>query len=73
MATLCTEAAAMEGGGSAPQQQQQRIFTLPRQHSLYPPQVLNPFVQEKLLGAKDKCQVNKAGGKDFAKHKNENK
>ncbi|XP_066493209.1 lysophosphatidylcholine acyltransferase 2 [Tiliqua scincoides] len=58
--TLCTEAAgaALDGGAAIPaggdMPQQQRVFTLPRQTSFYPPSVLNPFVQERCLGAKDK-------------------
>ncbi|XP_060109762.1 lysophosphatidylcholine acyltransferase 2 [Heteronotia binoei] len=52
---LCTEAAAaaVESGMA----QAQRVFTLPRQHSFSPPQVLNPFVQEKRLDAKDKYRA----------------
>ncbi|XP_015671706.1 lysophosphatidylcholine acyltransferase 2-like [Protobothrops mucrosquamatus] len=35
-------------------QQQQRLFLLPRQQSLASPLVLNPFVQETRLDAKEK-------------------
>ncbi|XP_006121172.2 lysophosphatidylcholine acyltransferase 2 [Pelodiscus sinensis] len=53
--SLCTEAAAAgagRGGAMA-----QRLFTLPRQQSLYPPSVLNPFVLERRLSAKDKVRT----------------
>uniref|UniRef100_A0A098LZR5 CG32699-PA n=1 Tax=Hypsiglena sp. JMG-2014 TaxID=1550645 RepID=A0A098LZR5_9SAUR len=39
------------------QQQQQRLFLLPRQQSLASPLVLNPFVQETRLDAKEKTWV----------------
>ncbi|KAJ6657168.1 hypothetical protein lerEdw1_002757 [Lerista edwardsae] len=55
--TLCTEAAAgaaLDGSSAGSDMLQQRVFTLPRQTSFYPPSVLNPFVQERCLGAKDK-------------------
>nr|XP_034975254.1 lysophosphatidylcholine acyltransferase 2 [Zootoca vivipara] len=63
--TLCTEAAvAALGGGSAaqaggggmsePALQPRAVFTLPRQQSLASPLVINPFVQETRLDAKDK-------------------
>ncbi|XP_013919404.1 PREDICTED: lysophosphatidylcholine acyltransferase 2-like, partial [Thamnophis sirtalis] len=39
------------------QEQQQRLFLLPRQKSLATPLVLNPFVQETRLDAKEKTWV----------------
>ncbi|XP_077166217.1 lysophosphatidylcholine acyltransferase 2 [Paroedura picta] len=53
--TLCTEAAALAGASAMAQAP--RVFTLPRQHSFSPPQVLNPFVQETRLDAKDKSRA----------------
>ncbi|XP_053256090.1 lysophosphatidylcholine acyltransferase 2 [Podarcis raffonei] len=66
--TLCTEAAvAALGGGSAaqaggggmsePALQPRAVFTLPRQQSLASPLVINPFVQETRLDAKDKSRA----------------
>uniref|UniRef100_A0A8C6YGY2 Lysophosphatidylcholine acyltransferase 2 n=1 Tax=Naja naja TaxID=35670 RepID=A0A8C6YGY2_NAJNA len=71
--SLCTEAAAVATLESAlpagdmgklpsaappeQQQQEQRLFLLPRQRSLASPLVLNPFVQETSLGAKEKTWV----------------
>ncbi|XP_063168762.1 lysophosphatidylcholine acyltransferase 2 [Candoia aspera] len=63
--TLCTGAASVATLESAsvagdmvqlpsPPEQQQRLFLLPRQQSLASPLVLNPFVQETRLDAKDK-------------------
>ncbi|XP_054856771.1 lysophosphatidylcholine acyltransferase 2 [Eublepharis macularius] len=52
--TLCTEAAAVVVVEESSMAQQPRVFTMPRQQSFCPPQVLNPFVQEQRLEAKDK-------------------
>ncbi|XP_048371878.1 lysophosphatidylcholine acyltransferase 2 [Sphaerodactylus townsendi] len=55
--TLCTEAAVEAVVARDMAHQHQRVFTLPRQQSFTPPQVLNPFVQEQRLSAKDKYRA----------------
>ncbi|XP_053127372.1 lysophosphatidylcholine acyltransferase 2 [Hemicordylus capensis] len=57
-------AAAAPGGASSSSMMpssssdpQARVLTLPRQHSFYPPSVLNPFVQERLLDAKERSRA----------------
>uniref|UniRef100_A0A7M4E4V1 Lysophosphatidylcholine acyltransferase 2 n=1 Tax=Crocodylus porosus TaxID=8502 RepID=A0A7M4E4V1_CROPO len=58
--TLCTEAAAAAAAGkeaAAGAGMAQRVFILPRQQSLYPPSVLNPFVHRQRLSAGDKARM----------------